>query len=53
MPSHTNLCGSSIWCWELILDLPSNCQQIAKGEQNGKFDGFGKDNQWLPKKQQL
>lgn len=34
-------------------DIPSYRQQIAKGKQNGKFDGFGKDDHRLPKKQKL
>jgi hypothetical protein len=29
----------------LPINLPSNCQHIAKGEQYCKFDGFGKYNQ--------
>lgn len=49
--------GTNLCCYIMLktplLDLPSNSQQIAKGEQNGKFDGFGKDDHRLPKKQTL
>lgn len=41
------------WIYRGQTNLPSNCWQVAKGEQYCKFDGFGKNNHRLQNRKKM